>query len=81
MPLFTSAGTKAVAPGKHSTLIPSFMHSRTSKKAGSEIPGVPASVMSAKVFPLLTDPPNAQLFCVRCADDRAITVLYLIMLK
>ena len=50
-PLFTNAGTKAVAPGKHSTLISIFTHSRTNKKAGSLIPGVPASVRSAIVFP------------------------------
>lgn len=51
MPLLTSAGTKAVAPGRHSTLTPVFTHSLTSKKAGSDIPGVPASVTRAIVFP------------------------------
>ena len=50
-PLFTNAGTKAVAPGKHSTLIFCLIHSLTNKKAGSLIAGVPASVMSANVLP------------------------------
>ena len=41
-PLSTNAGTKAVAPGRHSTEISFLMHSLTMKKAGSEMPGVPA---------------------------------------
>ena len=47
MPLLTNAGTNAVAPGRHSTFIPTLIHSLTNKKAGSEIPGVPASVITA----------------------------------
>ena len=52
-PEFTKAGTKAVAPGKQSTSISFFTHSRTNKKPGSEIAGVPASETSAIVSPRL----------------------------
>src|SRR6478736_2369973 len=51
MPLLTKAGTNAVAPGRDSILISFFMHSLINKKAGSEIPGVPASVTNAIFFP------------------------------
>jgi hypothetical protein len=50
-PEITKAGTNAVAPGKHSTLISRFKHSRTNKNPGSEIPGVPASEIKAMVSP------------------------------
>ena len=50
-PLFTRANTKAVAPGRHSTFISRLAHSRTNKNAGSEIPGVPASVTIAIFLP------------------------------
>ena len=43
----TKAGTKAVGPGKDSTSTSYFMHSRTNKNPGSEIPGVPASEIKA----------------------------------
>ena len=51
-PLLTNAGTNAVAPGKHSTLILFFTHSLTSKNAGSLMPGVPASVSNATILPV-----------------------------
>ena len=51
IPLLTSAGTKAVAPGRVSTARPAYTQALTSKKAGSEIPGVPASVTNAIVVP------------------------------
>ena len=50
-PLFTSAGTNAVAPGKLVMATPAALHARTNKKAGSEMPGVPASVIKAIFFP------------------------------
>ena len=50
-PELTKAGTNAVGPGRHSTSILRFTHSRTSKKPGSEMAGVPASVTKAKVSP------------------------------
>ena len=43
----TIAGTKAVAPGKHSTAILSSAQALESKKPGSEMPGVPASEITA----------------------------------
>ena len=50
-PLFTKAGTNAVAPGKLVTSNPATLQARTNKNAGSEIPGVPASVIKAIFFP------------------------------
>ena len=50
-PLFTKAGTKAVAPGKHSTGIWFSIQARVSKNPGSEIAGVPASEIKAMVSP------------------------------
>ena len=50
-PEATKAGTRAVAPGKHCTSIPLRTHSRTTRKPGSEIPGVPASDINATVSP------------------------------
>ena len=50
-PELTRAGTNAVAPGKVSTSIAFLMHSLTNRKPGSEIPGVPASVIRAIVTP------------------------------
>ena len=50
-PLLVKAGTNAVAPGKLVTETPAALHARTNKNAGSEIPGVPASVMRAIFFP------------------------------
>ena len=46
-PEFTNAGTKAVAPGKHSIAIPSSTHALVNKNPGSDIAGVPASLISA----------------------------------
>ena len=59
-PLLTSAGTNAVAPGKLVTGTPAALQARTNKNAGSEIPGVPASVMSAIFFP-------ASNCCTKCS--------------
>src|SRR5690606_40326855 len=50
-PELTKAGTKAVAPGKHSTSILFSTQALTNKKPGSEIPGVPASETKAIVLP------------------------------
>ena len=50
-PEFTSAGISAVGPGRVSTGISFSTHVLTSKKPGSEIPGVPASEISAIVCP------------------------------
>ena len=50
-PLWSSAGTKAVAPGSDSTSMPCSTQVRTSRKPGSEMPGVPASETSATVRP------------------------------
>ena len=50
-PELTNAGTKAVAPGKQSTGIPSCTQARVNKKPGSEIAGVPASEIKAMVCP------------------------------
>jgi len=47
----TRAGTKAVAPGRHSTSTPSLMQALTSRKPGSEIAGVPASEINAILSP------------------------------
>ena len=47
----TKAGTNAVAPGNACTSILCCRHSLTNKKAGSEIPGVPASVTMAMSTP------------------------------
>ena len=69
-PLFTNAGTKAVAPGKHSTLILFLIHSRTNKKAGSLIPGVPASVIKPWFYRQPVAHEMRNIF-VRYADDKA----------
>ena len=45
------AVTQALAPGKEVTSIPFSRHSFTSSSPGSEMPGVPASVISAMSFP------------------------------
>jgi len=45
-----NAGTNAVAPGKLVTSTPAALHALTNKNAGSEMPGDPASVMSAIFF-------------------------------
>ena len=50
-PLLTKAGTKAVAPGKHSTSILFSTQARVSKNPGSEMAGVPASEIKAIVSP------------------------------
>ena len=50
-PEATNAGTKAVAPGKHCTSMPLRTHSLTTRKPGSDIPGVPASEIKATVSP------------------------------
>ena len=50
-PELTSAGTKAVAPGRHSTSIPCSRQVRTNRNPGSDIPGVPASEIRATVSP------------------------------
>src|ERR1035437_5217402 len=52
-PEFTSAGIRAVGPGRVSTGIFFSTHVLTSKKPGSEIAGVPASETSAIVCPLI----------------------------
>ena len=49
--VFTSAGTKAVGPGRHSTFTSALIDSLTRRKAGSEMPGVPASVTRAIDLP------------------------------
>ena len=46
-PLLTKAGTKAVAPGSVCTSMPALTASRTRKKPGSLMPGVPASLTRA----------------------------------
>ena len=51
-PEFTKAGTKAVAPGKQSTVISFSTQALVSKNQGSEIAGVPASLISAMVVPV-----------------------------
>ena len=51
IPLLTSAGINAVAPGKHSTSILFSRHVLTAKNPGSEIPGVPASDINAIFSP------------------------------
>ena len=51
MPDITKAGTKAVGPGKQVTDMFASMAARTNKKAGSEMPGVPASETKPSFFP------------------------------
>lgn len=46
-PEFINAGIKAVAPGRQETFILFFMQCLTNKKPGSDIIGVPASVIKA----------------------------------
>ena len=50
-PELTSAGMRAVAPGSATTCWPAAMASRASRKPGSLMPGVPASLMRATVSP------------------------------
>ncbi len=50
-PEFTSAGINAVAPGRDSTSIWDSIQALTNRKPGSEIPGVPASVINAMDIP------------------------------
>ena len=50
-PLLTKAGTKAVAPGKHSTSMLFSTQARVSKNPGSEMAGVPASLIKAIFSP------------------------------
>src|SRR5450759_2014748 len=52
-PEYTSAGMRAVGPGRDSTGIYFSTHVLTSKNPGSEIPGVPASETSAIVWPAM----------------------------
>ena len=47
----TNAGTKAVAPGRHSTVTPLRRHSLTKRNPGSEMAGVPASEIRAMFSP------------------------------
>ena len=54
-PLCTTAGMRAVAPGSVTTSIPSSTQRRTSKKPGSEMPGVPASDTNATSLPAAID--------------------------
>ena len=49
-PEFTKAGTKAVAPGKQSTSIPFSIQARANKNPGSEMAGVPASLIKARLY-------------------------------
>ena len=51
-PEFTKAGTKAVAPGKQSTGMSFSTQALVSKNPGSEIAGVPASLINAMVVPI-----------------------------
>ena len=50
-PEFTSAGIKAVAPGRQSISISFSTHALTKRKPGSEIAGVPASLIKAMLTP------------------------------
>ena len=50
-PEATNAGTKAVAPGRHCTVTPRATQALTNINPGSEMPGVPASDMSAITSP------------------------------
>jgi hypothetical protein len=68
-PLFTSAGTNAVAPGRHSTVIPFSTQARVSKNPGSDIAGVPASEIKAMVSPPLTLKSSSLLFYAHYAYD------------
>jgi hypothetical protein len=52
IPEFTNAGTNAVAPGKLHTSIPAFTQALTNKNPGSDMPGVPASVINAISIPV-----------------------------
>ena len=71
IPDCTRAGTNAVAPGRHSTRISLRMHSLTNKKPGSEMPGVPASVMRAKLLPaFICSTRCVRYLYARCAGDR-----------
>ena len=47
----TNAGTKAVAPGRHSTVTSLRRHSLTKRNPGSEMAGVPASAIRAMFYP------------------------------
>ena len=60
-PEFTNAGISAVGPGSVSTSMPASMQVRASKKPGSLMPGVPASLISA------TDSPARILSLTRAA--------------
>ena len=51
IPDWISAETNAVAPGKHSTGILFSIHALINKNPGSEIPGVPASLIIAIIVP------------------------------
>ena len=51
IPDMISAFMHAAAPGTGVTLIPASIHCLTSSSPGSDIPGVPASVISATVSP------------------------------
>ena len=46
-------GTKAVGPGKQVIIILFLIASRISKNPGSDIQGVPASVIKETLFPLI----------------------------
>ena len=47
----TNAGTNAEGPGRHMTGMSCSTQARTNKKAGSEMPGVPASEQTPRVCP------------------------------
>ena len=69
-PEFTKAGTKAVAPGKHSTSISFSTQALTNKNPGSEIAGVPASLIKAMVIPNLIYLLLYLNFCARYVDEK-----------
>ena len=51
LPEMISALMQAAGPGMGVTVIPASWHIRTSSSPGSEIPGVPASVISVTLLP------------------------------
>ena len=68
-PLTTRAITNAAGPGTADTAWPASSTTRTSRDPGSEIPGVPASVISVTVSPRRAAPApheRARLLCARC---------------
>jgi hypothetical protein len=66
-PELTKAGTNAVGPGNVSITIPALIHSRTNKKPGSEIAGVPASLTKiVVVFWLMVEIKSSTTLCSLC---------------